>query len=84
MRLLKLSIAQLENMLSKYKISFHKGLQNYVLNELKEKYPLIDIVKIAKEYIEFRNDGICIEDFRNIYSTTLITLLHRRLRTKRP
>lgn len=59
--------------MSKYKISFHKGLQDYVLNELKEKYPLIDIVKIAKEYIEFRNDGICIEVFRNIYSATLIT-----------
>lgn len=69
--------------MSKYKISFRKGLQDYVLNELKEKYPLIDVVKIAKEYIEFRNDGICIEDFRNIYSATLITDGRRTLNLSR-
>lgn len=69
--------------MSKYKISFRRGLQDYVLNELKEKYPLIDVVKIAKEYIEFRNDGICIEDFRNIYSATLITDGRRTLNLSR-
>ncbi len=70
-------------MVTIYKILFHKGCKEYVLDELKEKYPLIDIVKIANEYIEFRSDSISIEKFRNIYSATLVTDGKRTLNLSR-
>lgn len=57
-----------------YKVQFHKGCKEYVLDELKEKYPTVKIERVTNEYIEFSDEKFLnIDIFRNIYSASSIT-----------
>lgn len=55
-----------------YKLDFLKGTQEYVLKELLEKYPKVEIQKNTPLEIVFSSEETDIEIFRNLYSPTHI------------
>jgi len=55
-----------------YTLKILQGTSEYVLKELKEKYPNIQIVKVGKAEILFNSDVEDINSFRNLYSPTYI------------
>ena len=55
-----------------YTLKILQGTSEYVLKELKEKYPNIQIVKVGKAEILFNSDAEDINSFRNLYSPTYI------------
>lgn len=58
-----------------YTLKILEGTSEYVLKELLEKYPTIEIVKENKDEILFNSDIEDINSFRNLYSPTHISNL---------
>jgi tRNA G10 N-methylase Trm11 len=58
--------------LPKYKLNILKGTSEYVLKELLEKYPDIEIKESGKEEILFQSKEKDINVFNNLYSSTHI------------
>ena len=56
-----------------YILKILQGTSEYVLKELNEKYPNIQIVKVGKVEILFNTDAEDINSFRNLYSPTHIS-----------
>lgn len=56
-----------------YTLKILQGTSEYVLKELEEKYPNIQIVKVGKAEILFNSDVEDINSLRNLYSPTHIS-----------
>lgn len=55
-----------------FKLNFFEGTEDFVLKELKQKYPDVEIVSKNSKEIIFSTNIFEIENFRNLYSPTHI------------
>ncbi len=62
-----------------YKLKFLRGTLKFVSQELKEKYPDIEIIEENEFETVFRSEEESVEKFRNLYSPTHIEDSHGRV-----